>query len=381
MLFAHPATGGRILRRDVYYFHGFDPAPSARYRRIFAASAEPLGVSVDDLPGSDGEGWVARRAGVTTCFRYMRYDDLVRAAQAGGPAGRLGRGLRTLLAYAGGGALWRLPVRTQILMLVPFLVAFAPVVVFAALSDRSMLLAAALTLPVAVLAWMLLFRLKLMFLPDLFACMRTLTQGSGELAEAFAARIADLAGELAEVSGAGPRENTVQETLIVGHSLGGITAIQALAAVLDQAPSEAEFGLLTLGSTLGIVMVQKGPGRDRLAEGIAKICADPRVFWVDISSPRDAFCVPLTDPLTMIDAHSETNLENPRVLSAKLDAAAVIPGDRRKLFGAIRLHMGYLLAPKQEGGFDYADVTTGPETLRDRFGPRGNSPRAHMYGG
>ena len=91
-----------VLRRNVWYFHGFDPATTKRYFRIFAAASERLGVKVREF--EDGrDGWLAGRVGqdppypVETRFHYLRYEDLVRTFQRGGFLSRIGRGLRTLL--------------------------------------------------------------------------------------------------------------------------------------------------------------------------------------------------------------------------------------------------------------------------------------------
>ncbi len=140
---------------------------------------------------------------------------------------------------------------------------------------------------------------------------------------------------------------------------------------------EDQLGLITLGSNHGLILLQRGEGRDALAKAIAKITSDARVFWLDVSSPRDAFCVPLTDPLTLIDATPD--LQSPRVISAQLAKAPKIPGDRRTVFAAMRRHMGYLLTPAQEGSFDYVDTVTGPQTLRQQFEARNNSPKATMW--
>ncbi len=83
----------------------------------------------------------------------------------------------------------------------------------------------------------------------------------------------------------------------------------------------------------------------------------------------------------MIGEHVKTGMVSPRVISARLRHAPKIPGDRRTVFSAMRRHMGYLLAPQDGSGFDYADVVTGAQTLKERFGPRGNSPKAKMWQG
>ena len=360
------------LRRRVFYFHGFDPASTARYQRIFAAASERFRVAI--APLEDGtDGWQATRDACNAQVRYLRYEDLVRTYQSGGLLARLGRGIRTLLGYAAEGALGALTLRTVVLMLAPYLTAFAPVLGIALLSNNSTALAVAVGFGLVLATYFLLARYRVILVCDLFAYMRELAQGTGPAHEAHSARLGELSGHIAW--------DDADETLVIGHSLGGIAAIRAVADTLERLPAGKSLGLLTLGSVHGIVLAQKGGGRDLLATAIAQICADPRVFWVDVSSPRDAFCVPLTDPLLLIGDLARDHMISPKLISAQLKRAPAIPGDRRTVFPAMRRHMGYLLAPIEGSGFDYADTVTGPQDLRTRFGARNNSPKARLWRG
>ncbi len=285
---------------------------------------------------------------------------------------RIGRGVRTLAGYVSDGALARLTRRSVALAVSPHAVAFTPVIGIAAVSSLPLPQAALIGGALFGLSAVLLWRLKMILAADLFAYMRVLAQGTGREAEAYDARLNALAGQIAAES---------DETLIVGHSLGGMAAIRATASLLEHLPPDGRISLMTLGSVHGIVLAQKGAGRDRLADAIAAVCSDPRVFWLDVSSPRDAFCVPLTDPLLLIGDRVRPGMTSPRVISARLANAPRIPGDRRTVFAAMRRHMGYLLTPEAGSGFDYADTVTGRQTLAERFGPRGNSPKARMWHG
>lgn len=364
----HPCPGRPVLRRNVYYFHGFDPASTARYRRIFVAASERLAVQTEDLPGG-GDGWRAQREGVVTDFHYLRYEDQVRTYQDYGPPARFGRGLRALVGYGADGALSRLHARTLALMLSPYLVGFGLLALIVRLYPLGIVGIAAAALS-ALGAWFVLFRLKVILAADLFAYMRELATGRTAAADAYEARLPQLEARIRTDSA---------ETLIAGHSLGGIAAIRTTAELLDKTGPDARVGLLTLGSVHGILLAQRGAGRDKLARCIARICADPRVFWVDVTSPRDPFCVPLTDPLCLIGPIVAQGMTSPKVISAQLARAPQIPGDRRTVFAAMRRHMGYLLAPPEGSGFDYADIVTGHADLRTRFADRGNSPRARMW--
>ncbi len=373
---AGPPAGGpddRAPMRRVYYFHGFDPATTARYRRIFAASSDRRGVQVGDLP--DGDGWTALRDDQRTDVMQCRYEDLVRAWQGGPLWKRIARGLLSLALYARGGALrrmWHWGPRNLVLAVSPviFLIGLlsTAAVGLAAISPGPVWSLAGAVLSVfAAAVGLRAFYLDLVF--DLFSYMQVLARGRGPVWTAFSDRIGILAG--------GIDRDSPDDVLLVGHSLGGVTVIHAMDALLRDWPADRSIGLLTLGSVHGTVLVQRGAGRDQLAGAIDRITADPRVFWVDISSPRDAFCLPLLDPLVL--TNSADGRSSPRILSAQLAHAPRIPGDRRTVFSAMRRHMGYLLAPEQGSGFDYPDTITGVPTLRERFGTRNNSPKARMW--
>ena len=277
-----------------------------------------------------------------------------------------------MAGYLTDGALIRLPRRTLALAISPHAVALTPVIGIAAVSTSPLPQALIIGGGLVAFAALLLIRLKMILAADLFAYMHVLARAGTPEARAHAERVAELTGEITL---------DADETLIVGHSLGGLAAIEAVAGLLQRLPQDGRLSLMTLGSVHGIVLAQQGAGRDRLARAIAAIASDPRVFWLDVSSPRDAFCVPLTDPLLQIGTEARPGMTSPRVISARLANAPRIPGDRRTVFSAMRRHMGYLLAPVDGSGFDYADIVTGPETLAERFKDRGNSPKARMWPG
>ena len=362
-------------RRTVWYIHGFDPATTARYRRIFAAAAGP-GVEISDLP--EGEGWRALSGETRSDIRYLRYGDLIRQWRAGPLWRRLRDYAAALAGYVACGAYGRLArraPRAAALAATPLAIALLPVALAARLIGVEPPLGLLALIAAPVLSVLLLRRFFLDIVADLFAHMRALAIGSADHAErcrAFAEAIAAEPGPIPDVAAAG------EETLLVGHSLGGIVAILTLARVLERWPPGRPVHLLTLGSTHGIVLVQRGPGRGRLADAIRRIATDPRVFWVDVSSPRDAFCIPLTDPLSLIEAPVG---RSPLVISARLANAPRIPGDRRTVFAAMRRHMGYLLAPEPGSGFDYVETATGGLSLAVRFAERANSPKARMWRG
>lgn len=328
---------------------------------------------MQDLPGED-EGWRAVRGRTITDLRIARYAERVRAFQSGTLLSRLGRGMRTVAGYildGSGFRIARLAPRAAILALSPILATFVPLAIIAAILQPSTPMHLIILLGLGAVLLLLAKRMFLLLVSDLFAFYRELAKGNSTVAREFC-------DQIDELSDAIPTTST-GERLIVGHSLGGIAAILATAKLLERLPSDASLGLLTLGSNHGLILLQRGEGREALAEAIAQITSDPRVFWLDVSSPRDAFCVPLTDPLLLIKA--TPGMRSPRILSAQIRTAQKIPGDRRTVFAAMRRHMGYLLAPTETGAFDYVATISGGKSLRTRYADRANSPKARMWHG
>ena len=360
-----------VRSRRVTYFHGFDPASTNRYRRIFESSAKRLGIDIRNLPDT-GEGWQAIRGETATTIHIARYADQVRAWQDRTMPARLGRGIRSVLGYLMDGSglrMARVAPRAAVLAISPILATLLPFVLIASALEPSGPIQVGILLALSLGLLVLAKQSFLLLVADLFAFYREIAKGTSPTYQDYRGRITELTGEIST--------DHTDERLIVGHSLGGIAAIHATADLLDRFAPEDRMRLITLGSNHGLVLLQRGEGRDALANAIARITSDARVFWLDVSSPRDAFCVPLTDPLTLIDATPD--LQSPRIISAQLAKAPKIPGDRRTVFAAMRRHMGYLLPPAQEGSFDYVDTVTGPQILRQQYEARNNSPKATMW--
>ena len=362
-----------VNQRQITYFHGFDPASTKRYRRIFEASAQRLNISVQDLPNK-GDGWRAVRGNTTTDLHIARYGDHVRRWQDLSMPARLGRGIRSLVGNLLDGSGFRIASvapRAAVLALSPLLATILPFALITRAIEPSGPIGIAFLLAIGLGLLVLAKHTFLLLVSDLFAFYREIAGGTSTTFEAYRDRITELSDEI-------PMEQT-DERLIVGHSMGGIAAILATSDALERMPTDQPLGLITLGSNHGLILKQRGAGRDALAKATARITRDPRVFWLDVSSPHDAFCIPLTDPLLMIEPTAD--MQSPRVISAQLARADKIPGDRRTVFAAMRRHMGYLLAPTQEGAFDYVDTVTGSKTLRQQFEARNNSPKAKMWRG
>lgn len=362
-----------IRRRRIVYLHGFDPASTRRYLRIFQTASHGKGVQIEELP--DGEdGWRCIREGAVTDVHFLRYDSAVRTFKDRSAIARLGRGFRSIIGMAVDGGLWRMAHRAPkalVIMIWPAAVTFLPLVLAAALLPPDpfpALLGLALT---AALIALMIWRFMLVMVADAYAIERHLATSDVMLWDALRK---EMTARLSAQS-----EHGADETLVVGHSLGGIAAIDLVAEALPTLDADQQINILTMGSILNMILIQRGPGQRRLVDALHRVTSDRRVFWVDVSSPRDPFLPALVDPLLLTGGAA--GCQSPLVIAAQLARVDKIPGDRRTVFPAMRRHMGYLLAAPPGAGFDYADVATGSLSLRSRFGDRANSPRARMWQG
>ncbi|MEM0989877.1 MAG: hypothetical protein AAGK00_13430 [Pseudomonadota bacterium] len=248
-----------VTSRHIWYVHGFDPATTARYRRIFQAGLDRYDVTARDLPSDadDAQGWSALRSGVETRVQVLRYEDLVRAYQQSGVFERIGRGIRSFVAMTYGGAWGRLGPRTLALTLAPILAVFLPSTLAAWFSRVGWGWSLGALAVFGLMSAVLLFRYRLILAADLMAYLHELADGAGPAFAAYQARTKELAKALCD-----PK---TQEVLLVGHSLGGMTAIQALAAALPDWPADRAISFLTMGSVHGLVLGQRGAGSDQLA--------------------------------------------------------------------------------------------------------------------
>lgn len=394
-----------VRRRRVLYAHGFDPATAERYRRIMAKSgaerktAPPVLSPVAQM--SDvSEGWRitsdADGDRVETVFEILRYEDIVRQWQDRPLIKRLWSGLFSWFAFVFNGGLRRVFSVSK----GPAGLFFYPVMMLAlfiglgvftgrmAGEGAEMLgapdwasqvgrgVGALVGLYLSVRFERAFFTHLMLALYDFLFRIAKEEFPSGRLemrVELFAHRIAECVNSA--------KEKKVDEILIVGHSLGGLVAIRALARALEQdidlTGGRAKVSLLTLGSVSGYVSCHGGIGADRFALDVARVASDSDLGWVDISAPRDWFSFGLVDPLLLLE-DPPVEARSPRVLSAKFGKASSDPDDKRTRFRAMGFHMKYLAAPDRDGGFDFLSVVSGELSLKERFQDRRNSPRAKM---
>jgi hypothetical protein len=349
-----------VRSRVVLFAPGFEPMRAdqhrARFTRTLARSTQLWGVKAEAdalLEVSDGVAcFQARAAGpnwrTEVEFRLLTWDDLLRAELARSLAQRLGRGLRALGGVIAGGTLTRYAAahwRYALFALWPLLLLGGAVLggVVAGLALGA--LAGVLTgAALATVAWR---RGDLGFLLADWAFAHDLAQG------AYQERIARFADEILAA-----RRARVDEVVLVGHSLGAVFAVQAMAEALRRAPNPPpdgpRFVLIGLGSS--VLKVALLSGATRLRSDLAQLAATPGLDWIDYASRRDVLSFERTEPVGYLGLTGR----GPRVESVHprdmVDAATWV----RIRWNFLRQHRQYVMGNGRRYFLDFGLLTCGP---------------------
>ncbi len=371
------------------YIHGFDPRGPGPYHALFAEEAARA-AALSGRPivvgprrrGEDGTAAWSVEAGVgaekvETAYEFLRWDDRVRARWTRSELLLLGELWAWVAAWARAGfyaaahkqarALWIAMVSTPI---VTGLYLVSALVVVSILGFLAGALAHTVGLPTwtgALPALLSLFfaapiwrrleeRLNLCWLSRCFTFMRREAHArSPDLVERNQIFAALIAAALAD--------KTNDEVLLVGHSLGVLQAISALADALGADPSLGQDGrlaLLTLGTPIAAFTAL--PGTAKFRAELETVARAAQIPWLDVTSPSDPASTCSLDTLRDIDfsAPGRPVQRTPRFhvfLTAEHFKAI-----RRD---PITFHFEYLRAPDIAGGFDYFDMVAGPAPLMD----------------
>ncbi|MGB0504561.1 MAG: hypothetical protein ACPGGK_00065 [Pikeienuella sp.] len=387
----HPSEpcATKVRRRCVLYVYGFDPAPAERYRRLVQRAGGP-GADVSEIQHFDEhtDGWTVDAGGVTTRFEVLGYEDIIREFQARSAVTRLSSGFRWWADFALSGTFRRVfrltrgPTRLYLYPLVVFVALYAVCLGGLALVNSGLLFLGGPDISVwfrliaaAPLMIWLSKSVERIFYPNmmlaLFEFMFRMAKGAAP-AEAVEHRIGEFAQRIKAVQTEG-----YDEVLVVGHSLGGLLALRALAKAIPDGDERKPLNFMTIGSIAGFVAFQGGSGAKSYCEDLITVASAKGVFWLDVSAPRDWFSFGLLDPLLTVD-DPPSEAQSPRVISAKFGPWQREPDDWRTMFQPMGLHMKYLDAPKRSGAFDFFEVTCGVQTLHGRYKDRRNSPKARI---
>lgn len=392
-----------VRRRFVFYVPGYDPEARTRYRLLFvrewARYAKRFGgggraISRADL-SEDGlvQSWTVtapeQGEGAETRYDVLLWDDIVAADFA------RSRFLSVALLVAGTlhaillGLLfrfYRLNWKYGNVILYPFVMvilltalsAVIAVVVHAHLGNafgHSLGLPLWVSLPLGVAAGLVWIKAIEAFLNRVFFWQLlndwvfNWQHGQGWRPD-YERRLDAFAGHILSCSAArSAAGETADEVMIVGHSSGGLTAVEVAARVLARdaaiGTSGASLSLATLGSGLPLVAMQ--PAAVRLRSEIARLVTERRLVWCDFHAPQDWMNFPGFNPLHDLDLGlGGAPVANPLIRSARFRDLLCPETYRRVRFRPFRMHFQFLLANERPGAYDFFAMTLGPQRLREQ---------------
>ncbi|KQP41370.1 hypothetical protein ASF49_16430 [Methylobacterium sp. Leaf104] len=394
---------GSVARRHVFYLPGYDPEGCSRYRMLFvrelARHAKRFGepkrtvsgatLSADGLVQSWRVSAQAETRGAETTYDVLLWDDIVRADfRRRRPISVALLVVGTLQSIVTGLLLrfYRLNWKYGNVILYPLVMVLLLALCTLAIAafvhahlgtafGHSLGWPLWATLPAGLLiglAWIkameaLLNRVFFWQLLNDWVFNWQHGQGrrpdyEGRL-EAFADHV------LARCAALSAASDPPDEIMILGHSSGGLSAVEVAARVLARDPGlgtgPSTLALVTLGSGLPLVAMQ-GTARG-LRREIASLVTSQRLVWVDFQAPQDWMNFPGFNPVVHLDLDLQgLPVANPLVRSARFREIISTETYRKVRWRPFRMHFQFLLANDRRGYYDFFAMTLGPQRLRER---------------
>lgn len=396
-----PKQSISVRRRHVFYCPGYDPESRTRYRLLFVREllrhAKCFGEAKPQISraslSADGlvQNWtVTAPEGVETSYDVLLWDDVVaRDSERSRFVSVALLVVGTLHALIRGKlfTFYRLNWKYGNVILYPFVLllllgavsALVALVVHAHLGDwyaHSLGLPPWATIPLGILVgigWIRTMEVLLnraFFWQLLNDWVFNWQHGQGRRPD-YEARLNVFADHLvARLSAFAEAGETLDEILIVGHSTGGLTAVEVtarlLARDLDVGTQGPVLSVATLGSGLPLVAIQ--PRAARVRADIASLVTSRRVAWIDYVAPQDWMNFPRFNPLNDLDLPIEAGspIVNPTIRSARFREILSDETYRKVRLRPFRMHFQFLMSNDRPGAYDFFAMTLGPETLHQR---------------
>jgi hypothetical protein len=370
-----------IARRHVFFLAGYDPIDlrhqHSRFQREIAKFEKTwrLSAAVSEIVAAGDGGWcwnVAVRGpqwATTTTYEPLDWHDIVAADMARPLLPRLFGGLVAFLDFVLTGTAIRYFIaswRYGLFFLLPFfsLLLFTVVAIAAGFVFAHFAGALLFHTLLAVLVAMIVF-LGLMRWPGrrwridqaladwIFA--RDFMYGRRR---DVASRLEDFAQRVV----AAAQNKGVDEILVVGHSLGATLAVDMLARALKRDPLLTAHGpainLLTVGATIPKIALH--PLAKKLRADMARVAAEPAIFWTEYQARRDPISFYKFDPLAGRQFRDNASGKKPHIqLVGMKDMLSPETFTRYKLHH-MRLHYQFVMGNEQRARYDYFLICTGP---------------------
>ncbi len=391
---ADPAAArpSHVRRRRVFYIGGFDPRSVGYYHGLYADHGQrqaALSGAVFEIGPRRNQGRRIASWAVTatydgrtteTDYRFLRWDDLVRARWKQGELKQLYEAWRCFLTFLRTGVLGMMILKGPataasgafpVLVTTAYLAAFSAIVItlsagLASWAHRMDLPGWAaivgLVLPLGLFAWL---RAGWRWIDQQVAaswlnrCFTYMMDNAQDASEAEAR-----CDEFADIILATAGDESIDEVLLIGHSQGSLHAVRTAARILKRDPSfgrgRTRFSLLTLGQPLAVYTPL--PEDKNLKQNLVELAASDAVVWLDETSPGDPVSSCGVDPLHGLDIPGRLW---PIRKSPRFHVLMTKANFRRIKLKPLDFHFQYLMAGDILGAYDYFRLTAGPDFLRE----------------
>jgi hypothetical protein len=379
-----------IARRHIFHLAGYDPISVAsshrRFRRELATFAQTWGVEAgagEIERHEDFSCWKATARGrnwaVTSVYEPLDWHDIVRADMErplrvllrGGfsaaadfiASGTVGRYFASSLSYA---FFFFVPF-VYVLLVAALSIALGAAVIWAVGAQLPHVIEGILGAAISLGAFPLLMRslgkwlraqqglADWMFSRDYLYGRRRDVKAR---IEAFAARIAACA-----------RAREADEIVLIGHSLGAILLIDALAHALERYPdlgrSGTRLSVLTVGATIPKLSLHPAGGWVRSCA--ERVAGEPAIEWTEYQCRSDTISFYKFHPVALEPLGPGNDALKPLVRRIRMREMLSL-GTRLRLhmrLNLMRLHYQFVMANERRASYDYFMFVCGPVPAAD----------------
>jgi hypothetical protein len=361
-----------VTKRLVFHIGGYDPItpPEGAYRRFLRelnrfertwsvkASVGAPDVSTDEMKWTvitTGPNWR-----VESNYHLVRWDDVIQAQSRQPLWRRLPLGILAFLDFVIAGALrryFRANWQYAVFFLYPFTLFFILVgigITAGMLLGRADALIGLLT-GVVTFAVLLAGPWRWLHLAPLFDdwifSRIYIRSGSAILTH----RLDRIAEQVIEAA----RRSSVDEIILVGHSLGAVLAVDLIDKVLALQPALGVGGprvaFLTIGSSILKIGLHRGARNFRAA--VERVASAPGIFWADYQARVDIMNFYDTDPI--VEMALTTNAR-PAVRLVEIGRMLEHAMYRQLRLRFFRLHCQFISGNDRRAEYDYFMLVCGP---------------------
>jgi len=151
-----------------------------------------------------------------------------------------------------------------------------------------------------------------------------------------------------------------EEILIVGHSSGGLLAIQLMAKLCERATQEelSRLSLLTMGNQASLGFLNNA---EVFHNNIDTILKNPGITWRDVFAPQDVIS---SGKLEVNKFFSKQLSNSYQCMSARVRESLTPENYKIIVHKFFRIHMQYLRSSETGLGFDYFQLLNSPVRLK-----------------